>query len=321
MGIEVATYISGLTSSWPPSSDFKSQGDDHLRLIKSVLQSTFPTASGPMYFPKTEVTTITLTLDVTDQNNSILVDTTAADVVVNLPSGFTTTNAGWSCEVWKTSADTNGVMVTPATGTISSQVGPTSTVRVGAFAQPARFIWSGSAWFCVKPGPLIGSTVNFDGAGIPRGYLTLDGSTFNGTTFAELAAILGTTTLKDKRGRSDIGSGTGSGLTARTLGTTYGAETKTLVAGDVPTITSRNASQSISVLTNNNMLYNNAAQAFNTPGTGVQWYGFNPAALPAFGQVTSVGTNDITVTSNNTGPAAFGLLHPTIASQKLIRAC
>lgn len=43
MGLEVATYISGLNASNPVGvSDPKSQGDDHLRLIKSTLLNTFP---------------------------------------------------------------------------------------------------------------------------------------------------------------------------------------------------------------------------------------------------------------------------------------
>jgi len=43
MGLETATYISQLTATNPTTSDPVSQGDDHLRLIKSVLQSQFTT--------------------------------------------------------------------------------------------------------------------------------------------------------------------------------------------------------------------------------------------------------------------------------------
>jgi hypothetical protein len=41
MGIEVATYISQLSSTNPLGTDPVSEGDQHLRLIKSVLQSQF----------------------------------------------------------------------------------------------------------------------------------------------------------------------------------------------------------------------------------------------------------------------------------------
>jgi hypothetical protein len=39
MGLEVSTTISGLNKLWPLGSDPKSQGDDHLRMLKSVLQA------------------------------------------------------------------------------------------------------------------------------------------------------------------------------------------------------------------------------------------------------------------------------------------
>jgi hypothetical protein len=43
MGLETATYISQLVDTNPTSSDPVSQGDDHLRLIKEVLQNQFTT--------------------------------------------------------------------------------------------------------------------------------------------------------------------------------------------------------------------------------------------------------------------------------------
>ncbi|ECA8969602.1 hypothetical protein ETB55_04375 [Salmonella enterica subsp. enterica serovar Omuna] len=46
MPIENPTYISELNPDWPVgSSDFVSQGDDHLRTIKKTLQNTFPNAN------------------------------------------------------------------------------------------------------------------------------------------------------------------------------------------------------------------------------------------------------------------------------------
>lgn len=55
MGLESTTYISGLVSSNPTSSDFKTQGDDHLRLIKSAILSTFPNVTGAMTKTHTEL--------------------------------------------------------------------------------------------------------------------------------------------------------------------------------------------------------------------------------------------------------------------------
>ena len=42
MALESATYVSGLNTANPQSTDAVSFGDDHLRLLKSVLQSSFP---------------------------------------------------------------------------------------------------------------------------------------------------------------------------------------------------------------------------------------------------------------------------------------
>jgi len=41
MALETATYINGLNTSNPASTDGLSQADDHLRLIKSTIKSTF----------------------------------------------------------------------------------------------------------------------------------------------------------------------------------------------------------------------------------------------------------------------------------------
>jgi hypothetical protein len=46
MALETGTYISDLVATNPLSSDLKSQGDDHIRLIKSTLQATFPNIDG-----------------------------------------------------------------------------------------------------------------------------------------------------------------------------------------------------------------------------------------------------------------------------------
>lgn len=59
MGLETATYISDLVSTNPAATDQVSTADDHLRLIKSVLQSTFPDASAAIH---TDTGTFTATL-------------------------------------------------------------------------------------------------------------------------------------------------------------------------------------------------------------------------------------------------------------------
>jgi hypothetical protein len=48
MSIETASYISGLNAANPPNTDPVGQAAAHLRLIKSVLKTTFPNLTGPV---------------------------------------------------------------------------------------------------------------------------------------------------------------------------------------------------------------------------------------------------------------------------------
>ena len=55
MGLETGTYISDLNASNPiHATDQVSQGDDHIRLIKSVILNTFPNVNGAVNFTPTE---------------------------------------------------------------------------------------------------------------------------------------------------------------------------------------------------------------------------------------------------------------------------
>ena len=48
MPLESATFINNLVASNPASTDTVSQADDHIRLIKQVLRSTFPNINAPV---------------------------------------------------------------------------------------------------------------------------------------------------------------------------------------------------------------------------------------------------------------------------------
>ena len=49
MPVETSTTLAGLDDTYPLGGDPKSQGDDHLRLIKSVLKAQFPGVNGDGY--------------------------------------------------------------------------------------------------------------------------------------------------------------------------------------------------------------------------------------------------------------------------------
>ena len=56
MGLETATYIHELDSANPVGgADPKSQGDDHIRLVKDTLQNTFPSIEGAITLSHTQI--------------------------------------------------------------------------------------------------------------------------------------------------------------------------------------------------------------------------------------------------------------------------
>lgn len=319
MGLETASFVSGLTSAWPLANDKKNQGDDHLRLLKATLQATFPNASKAFYFPRVTSQASTLSLPAITAaaaNSCFMVDTNnGSDSTVTLPT-LAAGDDGWWCEIMKTSADAFGIIVSPASGTITSKSGATNTIRVGIRAEPARFRWSGTAWYCSKPGPMIGSTENFNGATLPPGYLYEDSSSYSNTAFAELFAVLGSSVLKDKRGRVDIGDGTGSGLTARVLGTSYGAEGKVLVTANLPPYTPAGTVTSLSSLSD---WVRGSLAGFSAASGASVFQAGNGLSSLASQQITSTGT--LTGTAQGGTSSPVDVVQPSVAAKKIIRAC
>lgn len=89
---------------------------------------------------------------------------------------------------------------------------------------------------------MIGEFVSYLTADPPFGVLPCIGQTLSDAAYPQLAAAIdpafdngdGTFTLPDFRGRTMIGAGTGTGLTARNLGDSGGEETHTLTTAEIP---------------------------------------------------------------------------------------
>lgn len=87
-----------------------------------------------------------------------------------------------------------------------------------------------------------GVILPYGGAAAPDGFVLCDGAAISRTTYATLFTALGTAygvgdgsttfNVPDMRGRSPLGSGTGSGLTARTIGQTAGEESHALTSDE-----------------------------------------------------------------------------------------
>lgn len=91
-------------------------------------------------------------------------------------------------------------------------------------------------------GCMIGSLVDYVTTDPPEGVLFCDGTTYNRVDYPLLYASIDTLYIidadtfqvPDLRGRARITSGSGSGLTSRSLGDTLGEETHTLIVAEMP---------------------------------------------------------------------------------------
>lgn len=92
MALETGTYISDLVSTNPVSADPKSQGDDHLRLLKSTIKTTFPNVTGAVTATQDELNIIDgATLSTAELN--ILDGVTASTAEINIMDGVTASTA------------------------------------------------------------------------------------------------------------------------------------------------------------------------------------------------------------------------------------
>ena len=81
MALETGTYISDLVVTNPTATDLKSQGDDHLRLVKSTIKNTFPNVTGVVTPSHTELSYVTGV-------------TSAIQAQLNAPAKVTSINGG-----------------------------------------------------------------------------------------------------------------------------------------------------------------------------------------------------------------------------------
>lgn len=103
MGLETATYLDELVVTNPTGTDGKSQGDDHLRLIKSVLKTSFPGITRAFtltrsaeYNDSLETKSADYTIVAGDHGKILIMDAAAAARAFTLPDPATDAPAGWA---------------------------------------------------------------------------------------------------------------------------------------------------------------------------------------------------------------------------------
>lgn len=146
-----------------------------------------------------------------------------------------------SASTWECGLGTLVTSTTLARTTVTASSNGNAPVN---FSGNSKFVWIDSTTSGLNYVCPVGSILDFAAGAVPTGWLACDGSAVSRTTYAALFAVIsttwgagnGTTTFNvpDLRGRAAIGSGTGSGLTARTLAGTGGAESHTLSVGEMP---------------------------------------------------------------------------------------
>lgn len=190
-----------------------------------------------------------------------------------------------------------------------------------------------------------GGVVEYAGSSLPvnGSWLFCDGTIYNISVQPKLFAVIGNTyggdgiftfAVPDKRGRTGIGAGTGSGLTLRTLGQTLGEETHLLISTEIPvsgyTVTDPGHNHSVNDSHHTHSLIvagSNGVTAIQNFGPNQGITGGGPGGGSWAQQVTassgafitnSPNTTGITV-SNPTGGGSHNNMQPSLVMNYIIK--
>ncbi len=141
MALETGSFISDLTTSNPPGTDAKSQGDDHLRLIKTTVQGSFPNSDRAFYIPVAlAAKTTAYTVVAADENSLIQVDASSGALTATLPA-ISGVDDGWTVSIMKSDSSANAVTIDgngaetingSATSILSNQYDIETVIRDGS---------------------------------------------------------------------------------------------------------------------------------------------------------------------------------------------
>lgn len=130
MTIETATYISSLNSANPGASDAISEGDDHIRLLKSTIKATFPNVAGaatPSHTELNYVTGVTSAIQTQINAKAPSVSPTFTTPALGTPASGVLTNCTGSA-----SGLAAGAIVGGAAGSIPYQSAGSTTLFLAA---------------------------------------------------------------------------------------------------------------------------------------------------------------------------------------------
>src|SRR5262245_12311570 len=149
MGLEADTgFIQNFEPTWPTGGDFKNQGDNHLRMMKKILQRQFPGADTPFRIPKGFNIDSSVSLSALNANSRLYVNTGTGDensagVTITLPA-FTAPDIGFVCQIVKTNTGLAPIRFVVSGGAlINSRY---SAVRRSIDSVPFLVTWNGAGW-------------------------------------------------------------------------------------------------------------------------------------------------------------------------------
>ena len=195
----------------------------------------------------------------------------------------------------------------------------------------------------------VGTIIPFAGASSPSGFLLCDGTSVSSSNYLALHSVISSTyggsaytgaaglsfNLPDYRGRVLIGAGTGTGLTARTLGGTVGTETVTLDSTQIPAHThpntvsggstgtmSTNASHTHNGFSSPLLKYVGSGGNRTDLAGGSAWIGTDSSPVTVNSQSTDhthTFTPSITNANNTGGGGSHSNIQPSIGINYLIK--
>lgn len=128
MPLEAATYVADLITTNPVGGDPVSQGDDHLRLIKAVLQTSFPNANKIFRLPTGTAEKVADYNVVAPTDSGLLIPVNASGAARTITCPTTSLLDGMFFKVVKTDTSNNAVTIA-ATATINEETSITLNRR------------------------------------------------------------------------------------------------------------------------------------------------------------------------------------------------
>ena len=220
--------------------------------------------------------TVTLSGDVTGSGSTSITTTLATVPITKGGTGAITANAGLNALLPSQTSNSGKYLTTNGTDTSWGSVSSGTTIPSGSLQ-----MYAGAVTQSASAGAVTTTA--------PTGWLLANGDIVSRTTYSALFTAIGTTygvgdgsttfALPDMRSRVPVGVGTGTNLTARTLGGTVGQENTTLLEANLPP--HQHAFSPTGTLNTENSHYHASADAGSHQHTGTN--GWQPLVFTSTG--------------------------------------